>query len=116
MCVKPKQLKSNNVPEFVLSGNNFKYVVNHKYLGVQIIENYKDDTNTQQQCRNVYSKGNMLIKNFKTCANEVKCHLFKMFCSNIYCSTLWYRFTDESMRGLKVAYNRIFRILMGLKH
>ena len=33
-----------------------------------------------------------------------------------YCSTLWCRFTDESMRRLKVAYNRIFRILMGLEH
>ena len=35
MCVKPKQLKSNIVHEFVLSGNNLKHVVNHKYLGVQ---------------------------------------------------------------------------------
>ena len=58
----------------------------------------------------------MLIRNFKTCSNEVKCHLFQTFCSNIYCSTLWCRFTDESMRRLKVAYNRIFRILMGLEH
>ena len=56
----------------------------------------------------------MLIRNFKTCSNEVKCHLFKTFCSNIYCSTLWCRFTDESMRRLKVAYNRIFRILIFL--
>ena len=36
--------------------------------------------------------------------------------SNIYCSTLWCRFTDESMRQLKVAYNRIFTIPMGLEH
>ena len=116
MCVKPKQLKSNIVHEFVLSGNNLKHVVNHKYLGVQLTANYKDDTDIRQQCRNVYSRGNMLIRNFKTCSNEVKCHLFKTFCSNIYCSTLWCRFTDESMRRLKVAYNRIFRILMGLEH
>ena len=32
------------------------------------------------------------------------------------CSTLWHRFTDESMRQLKVAYNRIFRMLMDLEH
>ena len=29
---------------------------------------------------------------------------------------LWCRFTDESMKQLKVAYNRIFRIVMGLEH
>ena len=97
--------------EFVLSGNNLKHVVNHKYLGVQLTANYKDDTDIRQQCRNVYSRGNMLIRNFKTCSNEVKCHLFKTFCSNIYCSTLWCWFTDESMRRLKVAYNRILEYL-----
>ena len=112
MCVKPKQFKSNIVHEFLLSGNNRKYVVNHKYLGVQLTANYKDDSDIRQQCRNVYSRGNMLIRNFKTCSN----HLFKTFCSNICCSTLWCRFTDESMRRLKVAYNRIFRIPMGLEH
>ena len=58
----------------------------------------------------------MLIRNFKTCSNEITCHLFKTFCSNIYCSTLWCRFTDESMRRLKVAYNRVLRILMCLEH
>ena len=40
MCVKPKQLKSNFVHEFVLSGNNLKLVVNHKYLVVQLTANY----------------------------------------------------------------------------
>ena len=83
---------------------------------MQLTANYKDDTDIQQQCRNVYNKGNMLIRNFKTCSNEVICHLFKTFCSNIYCSTLWCRFIDESMRRLKVVYKRIFRILVGLEH
>ena len=57
----------------------------------------------------------MFIRNFKTCTNEVKYHLFKTFCSNVHCSTLWYRFTDEIIRRLKVAYNRIFGRLMGLE-
>ena len=116
MFVKPKQLKGNTVHEFLLSGNNLKHVVNHKFLGVLSTPNYKDDNDIRQQCRNVYGRGYMLIRNLKTCSNDVKCHLFKTFCSNIYCSTLWCRFTDESMRRLKVVCNRIFRILMGLEH
>ena len=58
----------------------------------------------------------MLIRNFKTCTNEVRCHLFKTFCSNVYSHTLWCRFTNEIMRQLKVPYDRIFRILMSREH
>ena len=78
MCVKSKQLKSNIVHEFVLSGN-LKHAANHKYLGVQLTANYKDDTNIQQQCRDLYSGGNMLIRNFKTCTNKVKCTCLRLF-------------------------------------
>ena len=116
MCIKPKQLKSTNDHVFELSGKNLKHVASHKYLGVNLTADRKDDTDIQQQCRNIYSRGNLLIRNFKNCNTEVKCHLFKTFCSNIYCSALWCNFTAESMRRLKVAYNRIFRILMCLEH
>ena len=54
VCMCVKQLKSTIVPEFVLSGNNLKHVVNNKYLGVQLTANYKDDTDIRQQCRNVH--------------------------------------------------------------
>jgi hypothetical protein len=76
----------------------------------------KDDNDIKQQCKNLYSRGNILIRNFKKCTDEVKCHLFKTFCSNIYCSALWNKYNVESMRQLKVAYNRVFRILLRLEH
>ena len=46
MCVKPKRFKSNIVHEFALAGNNLKHATNHKYLGVQLTTNCKDDTAT----------------------------------------------------------------------
>ena len=39
MCVKPKQLKSNIVHEFVAPGNNLKHEGNHKYIRVQLLAN-----------------------------------------------------------------------------
>ena len=33
-----------------------------------------------------------------------------------YCASLWSSYTIESLRHLKVAYNRIFCILMGMHH
>ena len=93
-----------------------KNVSYHKYLGVILSDSCKDDLDIKQQCKNVYSGGNILIRNFRNCTDEVKCHLFKTFCSNIYCSALWNKYNKESMRQLKVAYNRVFRSLMHLEH
>ena len=38
------------------------------------------------------------------------------FCTSFYCAPLWTIFSNESVRRIKVAYNRVFRILIGLEH
>ena len=57
-----------------------------------------------------------LIKHFKFCSEEIKCQLFKSFCTTFYCCHLWSNCSAESRRRLKVAHNRIFRVLMKLEH
>ena len=69
-----------------------------------------------KQVQNIYSRGNAIIRNFTHCAESIKCLLFNSYCSNIYCAPLWTRYTGESFRRIKVAYNRIFRVLFGLWH
>ena len=66
--------------------------------------------------KSIYSKGNLIFRNFKHCCESVKCQLFKSFCSSFYCSPLWCYYNVDSIRRLKVAYNRIYRILLGLCH
>ena len=116
MFVRPKELKSDFVPCVELSGFKLKCVPTHKYLGFYIATDRRDDRSIRQQCRNMYSRGNTIIRNFKHCSDAVKCQLFKSFCTSFYCASLWSSYTIESLRHLKVAYNRIFRILMGLHH
>ena len=99
-----------------LTGKKLKYVSCHKYLGVHICTDLKDDVAISNQCRNLYSRGNMIIRNFKHCNDHVKKQLFQSFCTSIYCASLWSSFNVESLRRLKVAYNRVFRILMNLHH
>ena len=115
MCVKPNCLYGDIKPPMILSNNVINYVESQKYLGVTICSNRHDDVDILQQCRSLYGRGNTIIKSFRNCTDEVKCQLFKSFCSNIYCSPLWNLFKKESMRRLKVAYNRIFRILLELE-
>ena len=43
--------------------------------------------------------------------------MFKSFCSNMYCSTMWYYCTVTAMWRLRMAYNSSLRRLLGIpKH
>ena len=45
-----------------------------------------------------------------------KCQLFKSYCSSFYCCHLWHSYTKESLRQRKVAYNRVFHLLLKLNY
>ena len=85
-------------------------------LGVHITSDLKDSTAIRHQIPNIYSWGNSIIRNFSHCSDDVNCQLFQSYCTNFYCAPLWCCYNTESMRLLKVAYNRVFRILMNLVH
>ena len=76
----------------------------------------KDDEAIASQIRSIYARGNMLIKNFSKCSDEIKCLLFRSYCSNFYGCPLWCNSSVESRRRLKVAYNCVFRVLLKLEH
>ena len=115
MFIRPKCFKSSFVPCLRLSGSVLKCVSSHKYLGVYISNELKDDASIRHQCRNMYGRGNMIIRNFTQCSDAVKCQLFQSFCTSFYCASLWSSYDIETLKRLKVAYNRIFRTLMGLQ-
>ena len=97
MLVRPKEFKSDFIPCFELAGFKLKCASTNKYLGVHIATDQKDDRSIGQQCRNIYSRGNTIIRNFKHCSDAVKCQLFKSFCTSFYCASLWSSYTIESL-------------------
>ena len=49
------------------------------------------------------------------CTEKVKIKLFVTYCSQFYCAPLWYfNKTDKIYNKLNVAYNNVFRFLLGL--
>ena len=64
--------------------------------------------------RKFYVNTNILSRKFSKCSPDVKCTLFKSFCSNMYCSTMWYNCTVTAMR-LRIAYNNSLRRLLGIR-
>ena len=79
-----------------------------KYLGV-IIPDHNCDLDLKRQMRKFYTNANMLIRKFVKCTVDVKCYLFKTYCSTLYCSAMWFDSTKSAMKKLKVAYNNSLR-------
>ena len=48
------------------------------------------DIDLKRQMRKFYANINILSRKFSKCSPDVKCALFKSFCSNLYCSTMFY--------------------------
>ena len=57
--------------------------------------------------------GNVLIRRFRNCSQRVKLRLFQSFCTNFYCTHLWWSYSRETLRKTTVAYNNTLRFMMG---
>ena len=64
--------------------------------------------------RKLYANINIFSRKFSKCSPDVKCTLFKSFCSNMYCSTMWYNCTVTAMRRLRIVYYNSLRSLLGI--
>ena len=115
MCIKSKGSRSMTVPEVILDGNRLKWLTEHKYLGIYISNTFADDCDIRRQTKSVYAKGNILIRKFNNCTQEVKAQLFQSYCTNMYCGSLWYNHKVSSFKAIMVAYNKVFKYLMNVK-
>ena len=71
------------------------------YLGITISEK-NCDQDIHRQMRTCYSNANILLRRFLKCSIDVKCYLFKMNCSNLYCSSFWYASSKTEMKKIRL--------------
>ena len=110
MLFQPKGVQSTSVHSLFLYSKKLTFVNEHNYLGVILCSNESDDFSIEKQCKGVYARGNFILRHFRQCTDEVKILLFNSYCTSFYCSAVWYCFKTVSIRHLKTAYNRIFRL------
>ena len=93
-CVKSSIMKDLYVglPTFQPGHLNIKAVKNETYLGYIINTDMSDDDHRSKEIRNIYARGNMLIRNFKHCTTGVKITLFETYCSSSYCCPMWTKY------------------------
>ena len=112
LCLKPNSIKFER-PCFYLGEMIIPKVTQCKYL-VVIISDHNCDFNLKRQMGKFYTNANMLIKKFFKCTVDVKCYLFKTYCSTLYCSAMWFDSTKSAMKELKMAYNNCLRRILTL--
>lgn len=103
-----------STPEFHLGNTKLSLVNEVKYLGHVLTSNFSDCKDMDRQLRSLYCRSNMLIRRFGSCSDLVKSFLFKSFCGNMYCCSLWLKYPRYKLNRLFVAYNNSVRRLLCL--
>ena len=106
---KPTSIKFQR-PCFYLGENIIPKGSQYKYLGVKISD-HNCDADLKRQMSKFYANANMLIRTFFKCTVDVKCYLFKTYCSTLYCSAMGFDSTKFAMKKPKVAYNNSYMYL-----
>ena len=88
-------------------------VENCRYLGITI-STKNSDLDLKRQMRKIYANANLLLRKFSSCSVSVKCHLFKTYCSTLYCAPMWFDCTKTALKKLKIAYNNSLHRFMRL--
>ena len=115
MCVKPSVMKDLYVPTFHLGHLNIKAVEKETYLGYIINADMSDDDDhISKEIRNIYARGNMLIRNFKLCTTGVKITLFKTYCSSLYCCPMLTKYCKCTIGKVNVAFNKVFKVFVNV--
>ena len=76
----------------------------------------ESESDVYRQTSKFYAQANTLLRNFHYCSDDVKCMLFRSFCTNMYCSPLWFNSTSSNIKKLKTSYNGALRRLLLIKN
>jgi hypothetical protein len=112
MAILPRRYKLT-IPTVSLNNIDLVYADSIKYLGVIFQCSFKDDADIARQLRCLYASSNTLLSKFSRCSIPVKQKLVESYCLNFYCSTLWCDYSKKSISKIRVAYNNVFRNVLG---
>ena len=97
-----------------LYGCKLRWVDTICYLGCFITNDMKDERDIKRQTRSIYGRGNVTVRKFSNCSAEVKNQLFRSYISCLYSSHLWCSYGTKQYSAVRVAYNNVYRNLMGI--
>ncbi len=63
--------------------------------------------------RSFYARSNTILRKFHYCSIDVKLLLLQAYCLPSYCSHHWIRYKKSTYTKLRVAYNKVYRRILG---
>ena len=110
LCFKSKSIKITQTL-FFLNLLKVPIVESCRYLG-NTISTKHSDLDLKKQIRKIYANTNLLLRKLSKCSVDVKCYLFKTYCSNLYCAPMWFDCTKTAFKKWKLALNNSLRRFM----
>ena len=68
----------------------------------------------QRQRKKIYAQGNSILRKFHMCSVEVKTLLFRTYCTSLYTTHLWTKYTESTLRNFYTAYHNVMKLFIGL--
>ena len=112
MFFKSEVNKKCDNTDIFLSGKAIDFVQETKFIGVILNSQLKTSVDVSRQTRKLYAQANMLLRNFRYCYDDIKCMLFRSYCTNMYCCPLCFNSTSSSIKKLKASCNWVLRRLL----
>ncbi len=114
MIFRSKLLATSKLPSFTLNNQPIQEVNKIKYLGHMITNDGTDDADIGRQRRQLYVRGNMLLRKFHMCNLYTKINLFQTYCAPMYTAHLWWKYKRTTINGLYTSYHNILKMFAGL--
>ena len=126
------------LPELHINSMPISYTDSIKYLGYIFSSNNNDDAEMLRQMRLLYCRSNRLVRLFSKhvaklsllsyvevfaqrftvlfskCSKTVLIELCRSFCTTFYCPYFWTQYKKATFSKLRVAYNNVYRKILGL--
>ena len=98
LCFKIKHIEITE-PSFFLNLLEIPIVENCRYLGITFSIKKNSDLDLKRLMRKIYANTNLLLRKFSQCSVDVKCYLFKIYCCNLYCASMWFDCTKTAIKN-----------------
>jgi hypothetical protein len=113
-CPKDRaKVVSDIFPAFNFGGAQLQFVSMFRYLGHILNASQLDDEDISREVRNLFIRTNILKRKFGKCSVNVKLILFKSYCSYLYDTAVWSRYSLCVLHKLKAAYHTCIKSFIG---
>ena len=115
MVFKNKLVAEFDCPKIYIDNAPIDLYCGVEYLGMQVRDDFLDDDSVISTMKGIYSRSNLITKNFSHCCTDVKVKLFKNFCCNFYCCSIWNNVSKPVYDKIKVSHNDALRMLFRIR-